>query len=166
MEQMSDSINAASNRSGDPVLQATGIAGLGAVAVIHFAQVVPTTEQTPWLGAAFVLLTFACIGVAAQLLHNAARLVWLQVAVLNVLVISGYAFTRLISTPFDNTDVGNWSETLGVASLFVEVILLALSLHAMTGRPRSLLSSSKVIDLRSDHVVPADTADWPMLNKD
>ena len=28
--------------------------GTRAVAVIHFSQVVPTTEQTPWLGAAFV----------------------------------------------------------------------------------------------------------------
>jgi hypothetical protein len=165
MEKMSNGTNAGLHQYGDPVLQSTGVAGLGAVAVIHFAQVVPTTEQTPWLGAAFVLLTFACMGVAAQLLHNSTRLVWLQVAVLNAGVIGGYAFTRLMSTPFDNTDVGNWSESLGIASLLIEGILVALSLHAVTRRPRFLLPMSEVIDVRSTQEFPADAADWSVVKR-
>jgi hypothetical protein len=44
----------------------------------------------------------------------------------------GYAFTRLVGTTFDNQDVGNWSCMLGLASLFVEAALLALSGFAMT----------------------------------
>jgi hypothetical protein len=104
------------------------------VAVIHFAQVVPTTEQTPWLGIAFVLLTFACVGVAGELVYSSAPFVWLQVAALNIMAIAGYAFTRLFSTPFDNMDVGNWSETLGVAALFIEGLLVLLSLQAIANR--------------------------------
>jgi hypothetical protein len=132
-----DSPRLASDHQSNAILQATGIIGLGAVAVIHFAQVVPTTEQTPWLGAAFVLLTAACIVVAAQLLYSSAPLVWLQVAVLNVSAIAGYAFTRLVSTPIDNGDVGNWSETLGVAALLIESLLVILSLHAIKRKPGS-----------------------------
>ena len=54
---------------GDAVVRATGILGLGSVAAIHLYQIVPTTEQTPALGAAFVLLILACCGLAMGLLH-------------------------------------------------------------------------------------------------
>jgi hypothetical protein len=166
MQVISDSTRAVSTLPGDPVLRATAIAGLGAVAVMHFAQVVPTTEETPWLGAAFVLLSFACVGVAAQLLHSAARFVWLQVAALNALVMVGYAFTRLISTPFDDGDVGNWSETLGVAALFLEGLLVVLSVHILTGRPRFLSALSRRPGASSTPAVPADMADWSVLADD
>ena len=66
---------------------------------------------------------------------GATEFVWAQVGILNILAIAGYAFTRLISTTLDNTDVGNWSEMLGVAALFIESILVILSVHAITGRP-------------------------------
>jgi len=166
MQQMSDSTRAVSTLPGDPVLRATAIAGLGAVAVMHFAQVVPTTEETPWLGAAFVLLSFACVGVAAQLLHSANRFVWLQVAALNALAIAGYAFTRLISTPFDDGDVGNWSEMLGVAALFIEGLLVVVSVHILTGRRRFLSAPAKRDGAGSTPVVPADMADWSVLTDD
>jgi hypothetical protein len=169
MQEISDSTRAVSTHPSDPVLQATAIAGLGAVAVMHFAQVVPTTEETPWLGAAFVLLSFACVGVAAQLLHSATRLVWVQLAALNTLVIAGFAFTRLISTPIDNADVGNWSETLGVAALFIEGLLVVLSLHVLTGRPHFLSSPARspgTGSARADQVDRANGAgmpNWPIL---
>jgi hypothetical protein len=166
MQEMSDSTRAVSTLPSDPVLRATAIAGLGAVAVMHFAQVVPTTEETPWLGAAFVLLSLACVGVAAQLLHRADRFVWLQVAALNALAIGGYAFTRLISTPFDDGDVGNWSEMLGVAALFIEGLLVVLSVHILTGRPRFLSAPIKRHGAGSTPVVPADMADWSVLADD
>jgi hypothetical protein len=50
---------------------------------------------------------------------------------LSVAIIVGYAFTRLIGTTFDNQDVGNWSCMLGLATLFVEATLLALSSFAI-----------------------------------
>jgi hypothetical protein len=111
----------------DAVVRATGILGLGAVAVIHFSQVVSTIDQTPWLGAAFVALTVACMVLAGRLLQRGSRLLWAQVAVVNVMAVIGYLFTRLFSTPFDNGDVGNWSEMLGLAALFIEGALVLLS---------------------------------------
>jgi hypothetical protein len=145
------------------ILQTTGIVGLVGVAVIHFAQIVPTTEETPWLGAAFVVLTMACIAVAAQLIYSSARLVWLQVAVLNILAILGYTFTRLISTSFDNTDVGNWSETLGIAALFIEGLLVILSLHAMNRRPQSSPSPQPREQALAHATAQEEPPDWMMF---
>ncbi|MCL2395475.1 MAG: hypothetical protein FWC87_12415 [Acidimicrobiaceae bacterium] len=133
----------------DPVVRATGIIGLGAVAGIHFSQVVPTTGQTPWLGAAFIALILACVFLAGVLLHRGDRRIWVAVAALNASAIFGYLFTRLVSTPFDNTDVGNWSEMLGVTALFFEAVLVLLSIHAIAGRPLK----------RSPQVALADFAD-------
>jgi hypothetical protein len=117
----------------DAVLRATAIVGLGAVAVIHFSQVVSTIEETPGLGAAFVVLTLGCMVLAGRLLRGGSRLLWAQVAVLNALAIGGYVFTRLVSTPFDNGDVGNWSEMLGLAALFIEGALVVLSAQVILG---------------------------------
>jgi hypothetical protein len=165
MQKMSQSTASLSPRPADAVLQSTAVGGLGAVAVIHFSQVVPTTEETPWLGTAFVVLSLACLAVAAQLLYRCDRLVWAQVGMLNLLAIAGYAFTRLISTPFDNTDVGNWSEMLGVAALFVESILVILSVHAITGRPR-FLSAPAPFDTSIDRPGQAHRSEWSMLKID
>jgi hypothetical protein len=165
MQKMSPSRTPPSPRPADTVLQSTAIAGLGAVAVIHFSQVVPTTEGTPWLGAAFVLLSLACLVVSAQLLYRCDKPVWAQVGMVNILAIAGYAFTRLISTTFDNTDVGNWSEMLGIAALFIETILVILSLHVLTGRPR-VLSPPTPYDPPRDTVEQTDPSEWSMMKVD
>ena len=115
----------------DPVPRATGIVGLVGVAAVHFVQVVPTTEQTPWLGAGFVLLTVACVVLAGRLIAGQSRATWVQVGVVNGLAILGYIFTRSFSTFIDNGDVGNWSENLGMAALLVEGLLLILSLRQL-----------------------------------
>jgi hypothetical protein len=132
----------------DAVARATGILGLGAVAVIHFSQVVSTVEEAPWLGTAFVALTLACMVLAGQLLQRGGRRLWAQVALVSLMAIGGYAFTRLFSTPFDNTDVGNWSETLGLAALFVEGTLVLLAAQVIAGTltaPRRWRDSDAVV---------------------
>lgn len=98
--------------STDAVMRASAIFGLVGVAVIHFSQVVATIEQTAWLGAAFLALTLLCAVLAGRLLHRSTLGVWAQVAALNMAAIGGYVFTRIVSTGFDNQDVGNWSESL------------------------------------------------------
>src|SRR3984957_7300062 len=114
------------------ILRATGIVLLMSLAVIHIVQLVPTFQQTPLLGVAYVLLIAATVVVGARLVksdHSAVQL-WLPVATLGVAVFLGYAFPRILSTPLDNQDVGNWACTLGLAALFVEGVMVAVAAYA------------------------------------
>ena len=47
-------------------------------------------------------------------------------------VFVGYSFTRMLSTPLDNQDVGNWACTLGLAALFVEGLMVAVAAYAVS----------------------------------
>jgi hypothetical protein len=119
-------------------MRATGLLALMGIAVIHLVQLVPTFEATPLLGVAFVALIIGTLVLGARLLNfnvSGTRL-WLPIAALGLSAIAGYAFTRVVSTPLDNQDVNNWSCTLGMAALFVEGTLVALSAYAMSALPR------------------------------
>jgi hypothetical protein len=113
--------------SNDSVLRATGVLSLLAIGAIHFLQIVQTTEQTPLLGVAFMLLVVGCLAVAARLAIRGDLRTWLASAAISAAAIAGYAFTRTFSTPLDNQDAGNWSCMLGLAALFIETTLLAFS---------------------------------------
>jgi FtsH-binding integral membrane protein len=119
------------------ILRATGIVLLMSLAVIHVVQLVPTFQQVPLLGVAYVFLIAAAVIVGARLVkgHESAVQLWLPVAALGVAVFVGYAFTRMLSTPLDNQDVGNWACTLGLAALFVEGLMVAVAAYAISVRP-------------------------------
>ena len=124
-----------SAKGNDPVLRSTAILSLVGLGAIHFLQIVQTFESTPLLGVAYLLLIAAFLAVAARLcLHGGDRLTWAASAVVCVAAIGGYSFTRLLSTPLDNQDVGNWACMLGLAALFVETLLLALSIYVAVGK--------------------------------
>jgi hypothetical protein len=105
-----------------------------AIAVIHLVQLVPTFQSTPALGTAFVALIAGTVLVGARLVspNVSGSKLWLPIAALGVSALAGYAFTRTTSSPLDNQDVGNWSCMLGMAALFVEGTLVALSAYAMS----------------------------------
>jgi hypothetical protein len=119
------------------MLRATGIVLLLGVAVIHIVQLVPTFEGMPALGVAYLLLIAGAVVVGARLVigHRSALHLWLPVVALGMSVVLGYGFTRLFDTPLDRADVGNWSCELGMAALFVEGVLVAIALYAMSVRP-------------------------------
>jgi hypothetical protein len=119
-----------SAKGNDPVLRATAILSLLGLGAIHFLQIVATLESTPLLGVAYLLLIAAFLAVATRLCFSGGdRLTWAASAVVSVAAIGGYSFTRLLSTPLDNQDVGNWACMLGLAALFVETLPLALSIY-------------------------------------
>ena len=124
------------------ILRATGIGMLLGIGVIHVVQLVPTFQQTPLLGVAYIALIVAAVVVGAHLVRGTASSVylWLSVAGLGLAVIGGYIFTRMFSTPLDNVDVGNWSCTLGMAALFVEGLLVAIAAYGISHGSRLLLA--------------------------
>jgi hypothetical protein len=131
----------------DAVMRATGILALMGIAVIHLVQLVPTFDATPLLGVSFVVLIVGTLAVGSRLVSSqlSSTQLWLPVAALGIAAIGGYVFTRLVSTPLDNQDVGNWACMLGVAALFVEGLLVALSAYAMSvvSRPHPAIGGAE-----------------------
>jgi len=115
----------------DAILTAIGILALASIAVIHLVQIFPTFKETPLLGASFVLLIAGAMALAIRLVVRSDSTAWTAIGLLSGSAILGYVLTRMVSTPLDNVDVGNWACMLGIAALFVEVASVALSRHAV-----------------------------------
>src|ERR1700682_2708561 len=107
----------------DAMLRAMGALVLLGIGAIHFLQIVSTFQGTPLLGAAYLFLIAASLAVAAGLVARGDSLSWRAAGVVSASAIGVYIFTRLLSTPLDNQDVGNWACMLGLAALFVETSL-------------------------------------------
>jgi hypothetical protein len=140
------------------ILRATGIVMLLGIALIHVVQLVPTFQQTPLLGLAYIMLIVAAVAVGAHLMRGTASpfLLWLPVVGLGLAVIGGYTFTRLFSTPLDNLDVGNWSCTLGMAALFVEGMLVAIATYAILHGRRVMLVTASAANGASHRALSED----------
>ena len=141
------------------ILPATGIVLLLGLAVIHVVQLVPTFEQTPLLGVAYVMLIIGTVVVGAHLVRGAGSrmILWLPVAGLGLAVMGGYMFTRVFSTPLDNQDVGNWACTLGMAALFVEAVLVAIAAYAIS-HGRRLMPAPASVEGGASHGVSDEDA--------
>ncbi len=113
------------------MLRTTGVVLLLGIGAMHFLQIVDTFSETPGLGVAYLLFIGACLAVAGGLLIRGGSRAWVAAGVIGLGAIGAYLFTRVLSTPFDNEDVGNWSCMLGLAALFVETSLLATAAYAL-----------------------------------
>jgi hypothetical protein len=106
------------------LLGATAVLAIG---VIHILDAVGTYQSTRWIFWAYMAVIFASVPVALVLLHSASPLAWGAAGGVAAGPFLGYLWSRTIGLPGDAPDVGNWLCTLGMASLFVESALLALS---------------------------------------
>jgi hypothetical protein len=133
------------------ILRASGIVLLMSLAVIHIVQLVPTFQQTPLLGVGYLFVIAGAVVVGARLVagHPSSAQLWL--ATLGVAVFLGYAFTRLLSTPLDHQDVGNWACMLGMASLFVEGLMVAVGAYAVSHGRRLTLAPASTGNGASPH---------------
>lgn len=115
----------------DVLTRGLGIVGLLGVALIHTLDAVPTFAQLPYKGWLYVALIVSCIGAAVLLLVRASRVAWAAVACLVAGAILMYVYSRTVGLPGAGDDIGNWSEPLGLAALFVEGSVLLLSGYAL-----------------------------------
>ena len=143
----------------DPaMMRAIGVVALLAIGTIHFLQIVPTVQQTPLLGLGYFGLIAASVIVATWLtVANDAR-AWAAAGLISAAVLVGYAFTRFVGTPFDNQDVGNWACMLGLASIFVETALLAVSGAALALDRAKASAPSMVVRSHAPRNGTADVA--------
>jgi hypothetical protein len=115
-------------------------------AAAHLPVIRPHLSEAPHMGVLFVLLTAACVLLAATLISWDAPLVYLLAAGTCGLAVLGYAATRLIAFPMLADDVGNWTEPLGLVSIAAEaVVVITAGLAKLTDRANTS-SRTKTLD--------------------
>jgi peptidoglycan/LPS O-acetylase OafA/YrhL len=104
------------------------VVGLVAIAVIHILDAAGTFASTRYIFWLYMAVIVGAIPGTLLLAHWSSRMAWVAPALLAAGPLLGYIVSRTIGLPGDGADVGNWLDTLGMASLFVETGVLSLSL--------------------------------------
>jgi len=121
---MSIDLNAAIRNA---VARTLAVVGLAGVALIHFLDAPGTFADAPYKGWLYVGLIVSCLGAAAALVRSNDRRAWLAALLFPLGAIVAFVVSRTVGLPQGADDIGNWTEPLGMASLFVEAMLVALS---------------------------------------
>ena len=100
-------------------------------AVAHIPVIGPHLDEAPYMGALFILLTSACLVLAAAVLIRDSAAVYLLVVLTCGLAVLGYVATRVVAFPMLADDVGNWLEPLGVVSICSESLAVAAAIAAL-----------------------------------
>jgi hypothetical protein len=106
------------------LVRVVAVLGLLSVALIHLLDLPATMGPAPVQGALYVMLVVGCLGGALVVVHGRAPARWALVGLLGVTPAIAYVLTRTVGLPFDTGDVGNWGDQLGIASLFVESLVV------------------------------------------
>jgi hypothetical protein len=101
------------------------------IALIHLLDVIGKIKETPYLGVMYVALMVASVAVALSLLHTGSSLAWGAAGLLAVATLTGFVLSRTTGLPHSEDDIGNWTEGLGLASMFVEGAVIVLSGYAL-----------------------------------
>src|SRR3954452_16640076 len=139
----------------DFVTRAVTVVGLAGIALIHLLDSIGKFTETPYIAWMYVALMIGSLVVAAGLVHSRDRRLWLASAVLAAGAIVGYVLSRTTGLPNATGDIGNWTEPLGLASLFVEGSVVAIAGAAYALVPRRRLATG---GLRSMPGVMPDAA--------
>ncbi len=105
-------------------------------AAAHLPVIRPHLSEAPYMGVLFIVLTAACVLLAATLISWDSRFVYLLSAGTCGLAVLGYAATRLTAFPMLVDDVGNWLEPLGLVSVAAEsVVVVTAAIAMLSTRP-------------------------------
>jgi len=128
---------------GDGIARAVAVVGLAGIALIHLLDAPGTFEGSAYKGWLYVGLITGCIVAGAVLIRRSDPRAWAAAAMLASGAIVAFVVSRTIGLPQGADDIGNWTEPLGLASLFVEGTVLVLAaavlqerLGLFTGRAR------------------------------
>lgn len=121
----------------EPSARLLAVFGMAAIAIIHILDAVGTFADSRYIFWLYMAIVIGAVPISLLLLHWRSPLAWLAVMALAVGPLLGYVLTRTVGLPGDSADVGNWLDTLGLASLFAEagVLGLAMSRFAVALRP-------------------------------
>ena len=145
---MNPSIEPSTGLAREIVTRSVAAVGLAGIALIHLLDSLGKFQETPYMGWMYVALMVTCLAVAATLVHTHAREAWLATIALPASAIAGFVLTRTVGLPQAHEDIGNWSEPLGLAALFVEGAVIAVAGYALAAlRPAALLARRSRVSL-------------------
>jgi hypothetical protein len=100
-------------------------------AAAHLPVIRPHLAEAPYMGVLFIVLSAACVLLAAAMISWDGGVVYAMSAVTCGLAVAGYAATRLVAFPMLSDDVGNWFEPLGVTSIIAETVVVIAAVTAL-----------------------------------
>ena len=118
----------------DGVARAAAVVALAGVGLIHVLDAPGTFANATYIGLLYVALIVGSVLTAGALIRSSDSRAWLAAVLLPLGAIVGFTLSRTIGLPQDMGDIGNWGEPLGMASLFVEGTLVALSAAVLRDR--------------------------------
>ena len=119
-------------------MRATAAVGLAGIALIHLLDSIGKYHETRYIFWMYVALMVGSLVTAGAVLISHRRIVWSAAAAIATSAIAGYVISRTTGLPNATDDIGNWTEPLGLASLFVEGSLVVLSAAVLRERAGAL----------------------------
>ena len=111
----------------DAIARAVAVVALAGVALVHLLDAPGSFQAAPYKGWLYVALIVGSLAAAGALIRTSDPLAWAGAALLSSGSILAFVLSRTVGLPQGADDIGNWTEPLGMASLFVEGALVALS---------------------------------------
>ena len=135
----------------DGITRGLAAVGLVGVALIHLLDLPGQLSDTPYMFFLYLALMVASVALAGLLIGTSDARAWTAATILSALVIVGYVLSRTTGLPHSSDDVGNWSEPLGMASLFVEGSLVTLGSGVLLSRrvrgERRVLQAANAVEI-------------------
>jgi hypothetical protein len=119
------------------VARSAAAVGLAAIGLIHLLDAPGKYSEAPYMFWMYLALIAGCLLGAMLLLRAHARLGWVAAMVLSISPFIGYVLSRTTGLPGAMGDIGNWTEPLGLASLYVEACVFALGLYGLAWLQRT-----------------------------
>src|SRR5437879_1080940 len=110
--------------SAEALLRPAAIVGLLGIALIHFLDLFGTITAHVYIGVLYMVLIVACLAAADALLGRRPRRAWMLTAAVAAAPFLAYVVSRSVGLPGAPENIGNWTEPLGLASLFVEFLVM------------------------------------------
>jgi hypothetical protein len=105
--------------------------GLAGIAVIHAVDSVGKWTETRYMFWMYMALIAGSVAVGAAVLFSHSRVAVAAAAGLAATVLAAFVVDRTLGMPGATADIGNWTEPLGLASLVVEALVVAVGIAGL-----------------------------------
>jgi hypothetical protein len=121
------------------IARAVAAVSLTDLALVHVIDLPDTLDETPLIGAGYLVLIAAALVTGVLLMARPNWMAWAATGLVAAGTMGAYILTRTVSGFLgDHEDVGNWRCSLGLAALSLETVLIALAAVQAARRPASV----------------------------